>query len=135
MISITSINSMTKMILSTAACLVIGVISCTAEASSTATLRPLMAASFDVGHTHIVTFFVPDNGQCRLTFVMAAGADDERGPDNAPTASRLVVSVNSGADAQFDVAEGGALHLACSSQARAMTLTRVDQVALSPATR
>jgi hypothetical protein len=90
------------------------------------TMKPLMAASFDVASNHIVGFFVNANGLCKLT-LMVGDAEKPTAP-----ASRLLLVVDPGRGARFDADDGNTLQFACKSGATAMTASKIKSVAAAP---
>jgi len=82
------------------------------------TMRPLMAASFDVGSKHVVSFFRKSGDNCNLTLMIAETADAESALPRE-LASRLLIAVEPGRAARFDAPEGERLTFACRDGARA----------------
>lgn len=100
-----------------------------AETWSEATMKPLMATSLDAGGAHVVSFYQPVNGACRLTMMIAAQNVDSHG--GSPT--RIQMTVEPGRAAYVDDADGKSSRFFCLYSAEAMNVTRTDRVALSPA--
>ena len=102
-----------------------------AKSWSPVTMKPLMAASLDVGTRHVVSYFLTSDGRCKLTLMMA---EEARNDADGPTAlaSRLLVMVDAGGTARFDTADSGAVQFDCKADAQAMTMSTVDRVALYP---
>ncbi|PPD43285.1 MAG: hypothetical protein CTY15_10425 [Methylocystis sp.] len=99
-----------------------------ADSWSETTMRPLMAASLDSGGAHVVSYFQPVNGSCRLT-MMIAGRDSEM---SGGTPTRVQITVEPGRAAYVDDADGKSSRYFCLHSAEAMNVTRTDRVALSP---
>jgi hypothetical protein len=101
-----------------------------AETQSITRMRPLMAASLDAGNNHIVSYFLSENGVCRLTLMI----DEHLSRDDieATTPTRLQVSVLSGDVARFGTMDGKTLQFACEDGARMMSATELGRVALNP---
>jgi hypothetical protein len=99
-----------------------------ADAWSETTMRPLMAASLDASDVHVVSYFLPVNGACRLTMMIADRNMDVKG--GAPT--RVQLTVEPGRAAYVDDADGKSSRFTCLYRAEAMNVIRVDRVALSP---
>jgi hypothetical protein len=114
-----------------ALCLATSVGLSAAKTWSSVTMKPLMAASLDVGTRHVVGYFLTSDGQCKLTLMMAERAHDEK-DESAVLASRFLVMVAAGGTARFDTAEGGSAQFTCKTGAQAMTVAAVDRVALYP---
>lgn len=96
---------------------------------SETTMRPLMAASLDSGGAHVVSYFQPVDGSCRLT-MMIAGQDAET---SSGTPTRVQITVEPGRAAYVDNADGKSSRFFCLYSAEAMNVTRTDRVAFSPA--
>lgn len=92
-------------------------------------MRPLYAVSFDVGRKHAVSYFLSENGQCKLTLVVADVLDGDTLPTDTPI--RFDAAIDAGKDARFDTAEGKSLHFACAQSSQAMLVREVPQVAYS----
>jgi hypothetical protein len=104
------------------------------ESWSPATMKPMMAVSFDAGSKHVVSYFLKGDGDCKLTLMIGERSRDER--DGAlPQASRLNVAVEAGTMANLDNEDGKSLQFACKAGAQAMTATVVDRVAFYPAAK
>lgn len=93
------------------------------------TMKPLMAASFDAGPKHVVSYFVGGESGCRLTMMVIDSALDEE-PTPATQATRLVVPVADGKTAFFDSAVGTTLRFHCAQGAEAMRVDKISRVAL-----
>ncbi|WP_159727499.1 hypothetical protein [Methylosinus sp. Ce-a6] len=91
------------------------------------TLKPLAAASFEVGRKHVLSYFVGADGACRLTvIVFDAASPVETSPATATT--RFIVPISSGKSANLDTAVARTLHFACAPDATAMTVTASERV-------
>ncbi len=99
-----------------------------ADAWSETKMKPLMAASLDAGGAHVVSYFQPANGACRLTMMIADRDMETKG--GAPT--RVQLTVEPGRAAYVDDADGKSSRFTCLYGAEAMNVIRVDRVALSP---
>lgn len=97
-----------------------------AETWSETTMKPIAAASLDAGGTHVVSYFQPVSGACRLT-LMIADQTVEKGA--APT--RVQMTVEPGRAAFVDDADGKSSRFTCLYGAEAMHVVRVDRVALA----
>jgi hypothetical protein len=90
-------------------------------------MRPLMAASHNAGGAHVLSYFQATNGACRLT-LMISDTDDER-----VTPTRVQMTVEPGRAAYVDDADGKSSRFTCLYGAEAMTVVRVERMALAPA--
>ncbi len=93
-----------------------------ADAPLALSLAPMQAQSLDVGHKHIVTYFLGERGICRLT-LMIADVDD----DASVLASRLQLVIEAGRSASLDTAQGASLAFNCDNRAQSMHVTRIDR--------
>ena len=90
-------------------------------------LRPLRAASFELGSERVLAFFVPADGRCKVTLMIAQTREDE-----APAlGSRLSLRIEPGHSATFDGRAGQSLRLACRPGAAALLTARVKTLAAS----
>ncbi len=94
------------------------------ETSPPTNMKPLGAASFDLGSKHVVGYFLPTDGRCRLTLMIG-----EANGEAAPPAARLMFLVEGGGRARFDSESGESLSFACKTGAAAMSATRVATLA------
>jgi hypothetical protein len=90
-------------------------------------MRPLMATSLNAGGAHVVSYFQPTNGACRLT-LMISDSNNER---VSPT--RVQMIVEPGRAAYVDDTDGKSSRFTCLYAAEAMNVVRVERVALAPA--
>lgn len=95
-------------------------------------MKPLMAASFDAGSKHVVSYFAAGENGCRLTMMVIDSALDEQATPETQ-ATRLVFTVADGKAAHFDSAVGTSLRFSCVSGAEAMRVDKLDRVAAHPA--
>ena len=88
------------------------------------TMKPLHAISFDVGTERAVSYFLSENGHCRLVVTLAGEPDwDNAG---AFTAARFEAAIHAGKSTRYNVTE-----FACAADAQAMKVMHVEQVAAS----
>jgi hypothetical protein len=97
------------------------------ERDSVLTMKPLHAISFDLGRKHAIGYFLSENGQCKLTLVVADAMQGDAIPTDEPL--RFDVAINADKNARFDTAEGKALQFACAHGSEAMSVGEVSQVA------
>jgi hypothetical protein len=91
------------------------------------TMKPLHATSFDVGRKHAISYFLSENGQCKLTLVIADAMQGDAIPTDTPV--RFDVAINADKDARFDTAEGKSLQFGCAHTSQTMTVGEASQVA------
>lgn len=100
-----------------------------AESWSEMTMKPLMATSLDAGGAHVVSYFLPVNGACRLTMMIANQDAEAQGAVPA----RVQITVEPGRAAYVDDADGKASRFTCLYRAEAMNVVRIERMALAPA--
>ena len=97
------------------------------DRSTSLTMQPLHAISFDIGSKHAVSYFLNENGRCKLTLVVADAMHGDVIPRDTPV--QFDVAINEDKNARFDTAEGKSLQFACARGSEAMTVAEVSQVA------
>ena len=98
-----------------------------ADPWTTEELRPLRAASFELGSERVLAFFVPAEGRCKATLMIAETREDE-----APSVgSRLSLRIEPGRSATYDGRDGQSLRLDCRPGAAALLTSRVKTLAAS----
>lgn len=100
-----------------------------AESWSESMMRPMMATSLDAGGAHVVSYFQPIAGACRLTMMIAR--QDTDAESAAPT--RIQMTVEPGRAAYIDDVDGKTSRFTCLYSAEAMNVVRTERVALTPA--
>lgn len=101
-----------------------------ADASALKTIKPIHGMSFDLGTKHASSYFLSDNGVCKLTLMVVEAHNGDAVP--GPTAVRLEVGIDSGKRARLDTAEGKSLEFKCQAGAQSMSIEALDQVAVYP---
>jgi hypothetical protein len=102
-----------------------------AGASSLLTMKPLHGVSFDIGASRAVSYFLSDNGQCKLVLTLAEAPDWDNPSHFAAT--RFEATISAGNATHFNPTQGNAVEFACASDAQAMTATITQQVAAAEA--
>jgi len=94
-------------------------------------MKPLYAVSFDVGSKHVLSYFLSKNSQCDLAIFATDRPDKAAEGDYIPTltTSRFHAAIDGGKTVHFDTAEGKSLEYACATDAQAMSVKEVNQVA------
>ncbi len=124
-------NLVKKIIAGTAFAAVLSLITTVAvQAADVLTMKPLQAVSFDVEAKHAVSYFLNDDGTCKLvvTLADAASADDV----SAFVTTRFEATVDAGKTTRFAVTPGKSLDFACQPGAQAMAVIGLEQIAASP---
>ncbi len=101
-----------------------------ADLNSGMTMKPVHGISFDVGAKRAVSYFLSDNGECKLVLTLADAPDWNAA--SKFTATRFEAAVRSGTATRYASAEGVAIDFACQSNAQAMSVRAVEQVAAAP---
>ncbi|MGQ0455558.1 MAG: hypothetical protein ACT4OU_00705 [Hyphomicrobium sp.] len=120
---------MTKTIAATAIVGFISVLSAAAaqaEASAPHILKPLHGVSFEIGTKRAVSYFVRDNGACKLV-VTLADSMSEHG-DATFSATRFEAAVSAGKSTRYRSSEGKTLEFGCHDKAQAMSVKPIEQV-------
>jgi hypothetical protein len=91
------------------------------------TMKPLQAVSFDIGSKRAVSYFLSEQGHCKLALAVADRMIGDEVPDDTPV--RFDVDIDAGKDARFDTADGNSLHFACGAETRVVVISEVPQVA------
>lgn len=114
-----------------ALCLAASVGLSAADPWSMRTVKPMTASSYDTGGEHIVSYFLNDEGVCKLTLVINNGPD-EATAESAQRLTRLQFTVEPGRAASLEAADGKAIRFACLGRAQSMSVTKIDHLALYP---
>ena len=96
-------------------------------------MKPLYAVSFDVGRKHVLSYFLSKKGHCELTTLVSGRPDATPEGNEIPTLTtvRFTATINGGKTAQLDTAEGKSLEYVCATDAQAMRVRVVNQVAVT----
>jgi len=101
-----------------------------AENTPILTMKPLQGISFDVGTKRAVSYFLREDGICKLVLTLAdAPAWDDSSRFNT---TRFEAAVGPGNATRYDSSEGKSLDFACLADAQAMSIRPVDEVAVGP---
>jgi hypothetical protein len=97
------------------------------------TVKPLHAASFDVGRKHVMSYFLKKDGLCDVTMMVTDRPNKEPEGEEIPTLStaKFKAEIIGGgvATVGFDEAAGALLQYACASGAQAMSVRALYPVA------
>ena len=88
------------------------------------TIRPLQGASFDIGTTRAVSYFLSDDEECKLTLMLAELVNDDEA--NGLAATRMTVAVEVGKAARLDTAEGKSLEFKCQPGGQEMSIDVIE---------
>lgn len=97
-------------------------------ARSPDSVKPFQAIRLDDGVKHMVGYFRPADGKCKLT-MMIGDALHEDGDSSSSPVVRARFSLNAGETARFDSAPGKQARFECRKGAQAMRATLSDQFA------
>jgi hypothetical protein len=97
------------------------------------TMKPLHAISFDVGRKHVLSYFLRKEGLCELTMMVTDRPDEASDGDEIPTlaTARFKAAIDGGKTARLDTPEGKSLEYACTTDAHAMSVMQMNQVAVA----
>ncbi|MGI9402899.1 MAG: hypothetical protein ACR2OF_00110 [Hyphomicrobium sp.] len=100
-------------------------------------MKPLYAVSFDVGRKHVLSYFLSKNGLCDLTTLLTDRPDEAVEGDEIPAlkTARFNATIDAGKSAHYDTAEGKSLEYVCATDAQAMSVRQVNQVAVTSPSR
>jgi hypothetical protein len=87
--------------------------------SSAVTMRPMKGTSFEIGAEHAVSYFVRENGECKLVLTHAAepGAND-----GTFTATRFEATIDAGKATRYVSRNGDAIDFECQPNARSVSI-------------
>ena len=126
-------NMLTKIIAGTAFAAVLSLSTAVAtQAADEMTMKPLQGVSFDVESKRAVSYFLSDNGTCKLVLTLAEAPNWNEGPRPSLTTTRFEAAIGAGKTARFEVSEGKSLEFACYADAQVMSVRGLEQVASSP---
>lgn len=96
------------------------------ELSSTKIMKPIHGISFDVGSKRAVSYFLSENGQCKLVLTLA---DPPKWDDISTfTATRFEATIPGGKATRFHSSESKSHEFACHPNAQAMSVIPVTRV-------
>jgi hypothetical protein len=88
-------------------------------------MKPLQALTFERGGEHIVSYYLSDNGRCRLYVTRAA----DSGETHSFIATRYELVIQAGKATRFASEAGNAYEFACASGALAMNVSPLERLA------
>ena len=92
-------------------------------------LKPAQGISLEVGTKRAVAYFLPKDGACAVTVVLADSAPDGEPVTQSP--ARVNMMVGAGTSSRIDTVNGPSLDVACTAGASALHVQTVDRVAYS----
>jgi len=95
------------------------------------TMKPLQGVSFDVGTQHAVSYFLSEDGTCKL--VVTLGAAPNWDEVASLTVTRFEAAVPARKGARFRSVEGKIIQFACHAGAKSMSVEGMEQVAVGAA--
>jgi hypothetical protein len=87
------------------------------------TMSPRTGVSFDIGAEHAVTYFLSDNGRCKLVLTQAGVA---RGNHADFMATRYEATIDAGKSTRYVSSDGSAIDFACHPDARSVRINGVE---------
>ncbi len=97
------------------------------ESSSIESMKPMHGISFDIGTSRAVSYFLSDNGQCKLVLTIAEELDWDHLSDLK--VKRFEAAVPSGKATRYNATQGTALEFECLAEAQAMTVRHLGRYA------
>ena len=85
-------------------------------------MRPMGGVTFDIGAERAVTYFLSDNGRCKLVLTQAAA----RGNDANFTATRFEATIDAGKATRYVSTDGSAIDFECHPDARSVSIRGVE---------
>jgi len=82
-------------------------------------MSPMEGVSFDIGAEHAVTYFLSDNGRCKLVLTQAGAA---RGNDANFTATRFEATIDAGEVTRYVSSDGHGIDFECQPNAQSVTI-------------
>jgi hypothetical protein len=117
----------TKIIAATASLTTLATLAAVPALAESTSIKPLQAASFNVGAEHAVSYFTSENGRCNLIITRAGEPNwDQNG---SLTVTRFESSISGGQTARYD----GSVDFTCASDAQSMQINQDIQLAGSNA--
>ena len=100
-------------------------------------MKPLYAVSFDVGRKHVLSYFLSKKGLCDLSIFVTDRPDATPEGDEIPTLTtvRFKATIDGGKRVHVGTTEGKSLEYVCATDAQAMSVRVVNQVAASSPSR
>ena len=87
------------------------------------TMSPRQGISFEIGAENAVTYFVSDNGRCRLVLTQAGAA---RGDHADFVATRFEATIAAGKSTRYVSSDGSAIDFECHPDARTVRIRGVE---------
>jgi len=88
------------------------------NAASVMKIEPMQAISFDAGEQHAVTYFLSQNGECRLVVTLSG----EPGTTAGFTATRFEATIEAGKTTRYVSENGGSIDFDCEPTARTVSV-------------
>ena len=90
-------------------------------AQAAETVKPLQGINFHAGTKHAASYYLNDNGTCKLVVTLADDANYE------PT--RFEAAIADGSSTHYQLAEGKSLEFGCRDHAQLMTVSTLEAIA------
>lgn len=87
------------------------------------TVSPKSGISFDIGTERAVTYFLSDNGRCKLVLTQAGAA---RGNHADFIATRFEATIDAGKSTRYVSSDGSAIDFECHPDARSVRIIGVE---------
>ena len=86
-------------------------------------MRPMGGVTFDIGAERAVTYFLSDNGRCKLVLTQAGAA---RGNHPDFMATRFEATIDAGKATRYVSTDGSAINFECHPDARSVSIRGVE---------
>jgi len=91
-------------------------------------MKPLQGVSFEVGTQHAVSYFLSEDGTCKL--VLTLGGAPNWNEVASLTVTRFEAAIPAHKETRFRSAEGKIIAFACHAGAKSMSVEGMEQVAI-----
>ena len=90
---------------------------------SPVTMSPMKGVSFEIGAERAVSYFLSENGQCKLVLTQAGEPDKN---DATFTATRFEATIDAGKATRYVPSDGRAIDFECRPDARSVDIRGLD---------
>lgn len=97
------------------------------NAAESLTMKPHHGVSFDVGSERAVSYFLAEDGACKLVLTLAGEPDWDNPRTFAPT--RFEARIVAERTIRYSATQGKALEFSCGAGAQTMSVTGIEQIA------
>ena len=94
------------------------------DADAVIEMQPLQGMSFDAGAQHAVTYFLSENGQCKLVVTLSGEPESS---SQRFTATRFEATIDGGAATRYVSDDGNVIAFDCEPSARTVSVHTGEQ--------